>query len=64
MAVGHSKKVTKENITSIEKDRRPGDPDKLIGSSEKAKEILGWEPKYCQLEGIIESAWKWHKGKL
>ena len=58
-----SKKVTKENITSIEKERRPGDPDRLIGSSMKAKEILGWEPKYCQLEGIIESAWKWHKGK-
>ena len=58
-----SKKVTRKNITFIEEERRLGDQDKLIGSSKKAKEILGWKPKYCQLEDIIESAWKWHKGK-
>lgn len=56
-----ARKVTEKDIVAIEEERRPGDPDKLIGSSMKAKKILGWEPKYHQLEIIIKSAWKWHK---
>ena len=33
----------------------------LIASSEKAKETLGWKPKYDDLETIISTAWNWHK---
>lgn len=40
--------------------RRAGDPAKLIASSEKARTILGWQPKYADLKQIIASAWKWH----
>lgn len=40
--------------------RRPGDPARLIASSEKAKKILGWNPEHADLEEIIASAWKWH----
>ena len=39
----------------------PGDPAKLIASSEKAKSILGWKPEHADLEEIIATAWKWHK---
>ena len=46
----------------VEQDaRRAGDPAVLIASSEKAKEVLGWKPKYDSLETIIETAWNWHK---
>ena len=41
--------------------RREGDPDKLVASNRKAKEILNWEPKYSDINVIIESAWKWYK---
>ncbi len=34
--------------------RRPGDPAKLIASNNKAKEILGWIPKYT-LEDMIKT---------
>lgn len=40
--------------------RREGDPAVLIADNKKAKQILGWEPKYSDLESIIASAWKWH----
>lgn len=40
--------------------KRAGDPAKLIASSEKARTILGWQPKYADLKQIIASAWKWH----
>jgi UDP-glucose 4-epimerase len=59
-----SKKITKRNILSIQEERRPGDQDKLIGSSAKAKKIIGWSPKYTKLDDIIETAWKWHKKAL
>ncbi len=53
--------VTKEKIQSVESPRRPGDPPVLIGSSEKAKRTLRWNPQYESLYAIIETAWKWHK---
>lgn len=56
-----AKKVTGIDISVKIADRRPGDPDILIASSEKAKKELGWKPKYNSLEKIIEDAWRWHK---
>ncbi|MCG4682631.1 hypothetical protein L0P16_16170, partial [Faecalibacillus intestinalis] len=46
---------------AIEEERRGGDPAVLIASSEKAKDILKWNPKFDSLEKIIEDAWNWHK---
>lgn len=53
--------ITKRKINSIEWERRPGDPPVLVGSSEKAKRVLRWEPRYYELSVIIETAWEWHK---
>ena len=55
------KKVTKKDFKVTLTDRRAGDPAKLIGDATKAKEILGWKPKYFELETIINTAWMWHK---
>lgn len=40
-------------------DRREGDSTTLVADNSKAKEVLGWEPKYS-LKDIIQSAWNWH----
>lgn len=59
----------KEIIKAVEKNtgkkvsykigpRRPGDPPRLIARAEKAKKVLGWEPK-INLDRIIKSAWDW-----
>lgn len=55
------KQVTKKDFKVTLVDRRSGDPAKLIGDASKAKIVLGWEPKYFQLQKIIETAWNWHK---
>jgi len=57
-----TRKVTGLEIKAEMAPRRAGDPAVLIASSDKAKEILGWEPKYDSLQTIIETAWQWHKG--
>jgi len=55
------RKVTGRKIDVVEKPRRPGDPPRLIASSEKIKRELGWKPEFQSLDVIIESAWKWHQ---
>ena len=56
-----ARSVTGHPIPAIEVPRRSGDPARLVASGEKAKKILGWEPKIKQLDEIIASAWKWHR---
>jgi len=56
-----ARKVTGRKIDIVEKPRRPGDPPRLIASSEKIKRELGWQPQFQSLDAIIESAWKWHQ---
>src|SRR5437762_8638122 len=54
------REITGRKIDIMEKPRRPGDPPRLIASSEKIKRELGWEPKLRSLDAIIESAWNLH----
>lgn len=56
-----ARKVTNHPIKAITADRRSGDPARLIASSSKAKQELGWQPKYTKVEDIIASAWKFHQ---
>lgn len=53
-------RVTGKKVVRSFGPRRPGDPAKLWADNQKAKQVLGWEPKYSDLETIIGSAWKWH----
>ena len=55
------REVTGRQIPIVEKARRPGDPPRLIATSEKMKRELGWQPKFQRLDDIVESAWKWHQ---
>lgn len=56
-----AKQVTGIDFEFKECDRRPGDAPMLIGSSEKARKILGWQPQYPELKTIVHHAWNWHQ---
>ncbi|MEC4802881.1 MAG: UDP-glucose 4-epimerase GalE [Jaaginema sp. PMC 1079.18] len=56
-----SRTVTGKEIKAIECDRRPGDPPMLVGSAKKAKETLGWNPQFADINKIIAHAWQWHQ---
>lgn len=55
------KKISGVNFPSPIEPRRPGDPARLIASSEKIRKELGFGPSYSDLETIVKSALKWHK---
>jgi UDP-glucose 4-epimerase len=59
--VEEARRVTGHPIPAIAAPRRAGDPARLVASSDKAKEILGWKPEYADLHEIISTAWNWHK---
>jgi UDP-glucose 4-epimerase len=54
-------RATGEPIPHVDVARRGGDPSMLVGSAEKAKAVLGWEPRYDDLEEIVRTAWNWHR---
>ena len=54
-----AREVTGEPIPAKIAPRRPGDPDSLVAASDKARNVLGWDPKYDDVHDIIATAWKW-----
>lgn len=51
--------ITNKEIPTEIAGRRAGDPARLVADNKKAKEILGWSPRYT-INDILESAWNWH----
>ena len=55
-----AEEVTGREIPFVMSPRRPGDPAILVADNKKAKEVLGWEPKY-DIRGNLQTAWNWHQ---
>jgi UDP-glucose 4-epimerase len=51
-------KVTGEKLNYMVGDRRPGDVVSIFANNEKARTVLGWNPRY-QLEEMMQTAWQW-----
>ncbi|MBC1526732.1 UDP-glucose 4-epimerase GalE [Listeria seeligeri] len=59
--LGAARSVTGKTIPAEVVARRAGDPGTLIAASDKARDVLGWEPTYTDIKDIIATAWKWHE---
>jgi UDP-glucose 4-epimerase len=53
-------KVTGRSVKVIESPRRPGDPPALFADSTKARQELGWQVRFPDIDSIVATAWKWH----
>lgn len=58
--IAAARSVTGKDIPVKTGPRRAGDPSILIAGSEKARQILGWNPRHTSVAKIIGGAWKWH----
>ena len=47
------------NIT--EEPRRPGDPPELVAVAKKIRSVLGWTPKYDDLDTIVSTSLAWER---
>ncbi|NCB92496.1 MAG: UDP-glucose 4-epimerase GalE [Clostridia bacterium] len=57
------KKVSGMEVPYVIANRRKGDPAVLVASNEKAKSVLGWNPKYSEIGQILQDAWNWEKNR-
>jgi UDP-glucose 4-epimerase len=58
--VKKAERISGLSVRVKECPRRPGDAPVLVASAEKAGKVLGWRPKYADIDAIIASAWRWH----
>jgi UDP-glucose 4-epimerase len=56
-----ARRVTGKPIAIKDGPRRPGDPPELVAAADRARSVLGWTPRYPDLETIVETAWNWHR---
>ena len=54
-------KVTGRPILIRYEPRRPGDPARLVADARRARQVLGWQPKFSSLEKIVADAWVWEQ---
>lgn len=55
------KRVTGKEFKVTLAPRRSGDPPTLVGSSKRAQEILGWKPRFADIDTITKHAAEWYK---
>lgn len=55
-----AEKATHKRIAIQEGERRKGDPARLVADPTRAREILGWSPRFG-LDDIVEHAWRWER---
>jgi UDP-glucose-4-epimerase GalE len=43
--------------------RRAGDSPELVADARKIQALLGWKPRYPELQTMVEHAWRWHESR-
>ena len=59
--VDRARAITGREVPADISGRRSGDPSELVASSAKARELLGWVPKYSDVDTLISSTWKMYE---
>ncbi len=54
-------RVTGRPVRAVDASRREGDPARLVAESRRAREVLGWVPRYADLDTIVAHAWAWEQ---
>jgi UDP-glucose 4-epimerase len=54
-------KVTGRRVPVEPAPPRPGDPDMLVADPARSRRVLGWVPRFPDLESMVASAWAWRQ---
>jgi UDP-glucose 4-epimerase len=54
-------KANGEPLLVKEEPRRAGDPPILIAVADKIRHVLGWEPKFDDLDTIVKTSLEWER---
>ena len=56
-----ARRITGKAIPADDVERRPGDPACLYATSKRAKELLGWEPEFSDVDTLVKTTWEVYK---
>ncbi len=56
-----ARQVTGTQIPVVPSPRRPGDPARLVASSDRIRAELAWKPRFPELKTMVASAWAWRQ---
>jgi UDP-glucose-4-epimerase GalE len=59
--IATAERVTGRPVPHVVSARRAGDPPVLVGSPDRIRRLLGWQPRYSEIETIVGTAWRWHR---
>lgn len=48
-------------LTITEEPRRPGDPPELVAVADEIRKVLGWTPRYDDLDTIVATSLEWER---
>jgi UDP-glucose 4-epimerase len=54
-------RVTGRRIPVEPAPARPGDPDTLVADPTRSRQVLGWTPRFPDLEAMVATAWTWQQ---
>ena len=54
-------RLSGKQLTITEDARRPGDPPTLVAQAERIVDLLGWSPRYDDLDLIVEHSLNWER---
>lgn len=54
-------RINGKPLKITEEPRRAGDPPELVAATEKIHRVLGWVPKYDNLDTIVETSLAWER---
>jgi UDP-glucose-4-epimerase GalE len=57
-------RVGRRPVPRLDSPRRSGDPPELVADAARAQAVLGWTPRYPELDRIVEHAWRWAEGRM
>lgn len=57
-------RIAGTELTIVEEGRRAGDPASLVARADKVRQVLGWQPKFDNLEVIAGSQLAWERHLL
>ena len=52
-------RVSGRPLNVVERERRAGDPPSLVAHAEHIRELLGWQPRFDDLETIVRTQLEW-----
>jgi UDP-glucose 4-epimerase len=54
-------RVSGSKLTIREEQRREGDPPSLVAEAKRIRSLLGWKPRFDNLDAIIDSSLRWER---